>query len=200
MPAETLSAEQVVAGYKRLSHVEQAFRSLKTTMLQLRPIYPWRDDRIRAHVLLCMLAYYVQWHLRRDLRPLLFHDEQREAAEVRDATHRLPASSAGTPRSLARSIQVSRTPHSEFGKCSRNPGKKTWVSSRIEKKFGLTPLRNLSPPLHSIYPPFRNLQPKPNLPPQPKPVRHGPPRAATLSHAVHLLTASATSATGHHAY
>ena len=83
--AETLSAEQVVAGYKRLSHVEQAFRSLKTTMLQLRPIYPWRDEHIRAHVLLCMLAYYVQWYLRRDLRPLLFHDEEREAAEQQPA-------------------------------------------------------------------------------------------------------------------
>ena len=94
--AETLSAEQVVAGYKRLSHVEQAFRSLKTTMLQLRPVYHWRDDRIRAHVFLCMLAYYVEWHLRRDLRPLLFHDEEREEAEQQRGSIVRPA-----PRSEA---------------------------------------------------------------------------------------------------
>ena len=94
--AETLSAEQVVAGYKSLSHVERAFRSLKTTMLQLRPIYHWRDDRIRAHVFLCMLSYYVEWHLRRELRPLLFHDEQREAAEQQRASIVRPA-----PRSEA---------------------------------------------------------------------------------------------------
>ena len=65
-------------------------------MLQLRPIYHWRDDRIRAHVFLCMLAYYVEWHLRRDLRPLLFHDEQREAAEQQRASIVRPA-----PRSEA---------------------------------------------------------------------------------------------------
>ena len=65
----------------RVAAIKQAFRSLKTTMLHLRPVYHWREDRIRAHVFLCMLAYYVEWHLRRDLRPLLFHDEQREEAE-----------------------------------------------------------------------------------------------------------------------
>jgi transposase len=79
--ADTLSAEQVVAGYNVLSQVKRAFRSLKTTMLHLWLIVHWCDDRIRVHVLLCMLSYYVEWHLRRDLRPLLFHDEEREAAE-----------------------------------------------------------------------------------------------------------------------
>ncbi len=81
VPAETMSAEQTVAGYKNLSRVEWAFRSIKTTMLQLRPIYHWKDDRIRAHVFLCMLAYYVEWHMRRALQTVLFHDHEREAAE-----------------------------------------------------------------------------------------------------------------------
>lgn len=79
--AETLSAEQTVAAYKDLSQVEWAFRSLKSVDLKVRPIYHWKDDRIRAHVFLCMLAYYVEWHMRGKLAELLFDDHQRELAE-----------------------------------------------------------------------------------------------------------------------
>lgn len=78
---DVLSAEQTVSAYKDLSQVEWAFRSLKTVDLQVRPIYHWKDDRIRAHVFLCMLAYYLEWHLRRALAELLFDDHEREAAE-----------------------------------------------------------------------------------------------------------------------
>jgi hypothetical protein len=83
---DALSAEQAVAGYKGLSQVEWAFRSLKTTQLELRPIYHWKDDRIRAHVFLCMLAYYVEWHMRRALAPLSFKDHDRAAAEAARAS------------------------------------------------------------------------------------------------------------------
>jgi transposase len=79
---ETLTAEQTVSSYKDLSQVEWAFRSLKTMDLQVRPIYHWKDDRIRAHVFLCMLAYYVEWHLRGALSEVLFDDHEREAAEA----------------------------------------------------------------------------------------------------------------------
>ena len=79
---ETLTAEQTVAAYKDLSQVEWAFRSLKTVDLQVRPIYHWKDERIKSHVFLCMLAYYVEWHLRRTLSELLFDDHEREAAEA----------------------------------------------------------------------------------------------------------------------
>lgn len=79
--AETLSAERTVAAYKDLSQVEWAFRSLKSVDLKVRPIYHWKDDRIRAHVFLCMLAYYVEWHMRGKLAELLFDDHQRELAE-----------------------------------------------------------------------------------------------------------------------
>jgi len=78
---ERLSAEETVATYKSLSQVELAFRSIKSVDLKVRPIYHWKDDRIRAHVFLCMLAYYVEWHMRGALAPLLFDDHQREAAE-----------------------------------------------------------------------------------------------------------------------
>jgi transposase len=81
VPQETLSAEQTVAAYKDLSQVEWAFRSIKSVDLKVRPIYHWKDDRIRAHVFLCMLAYYVEWHMRGSLGELLFDDHEREAAE-----------------------------------------------------------------------------------------------------------------------
>ena len=81
LSAETLSAERTVSAYKDLSQVEWAFRSLKTIDLHVRPIYHWKDDRIKSHVFLCMLAYYVQWHLRGALRELLFDDHERQTAE-----------------------------------------------------------------------------------------------------------------------
>jgi transposase len=71
---ERMNSERVVETYKSLSHVERAFRCLKTVDLQLRPIYHHNDDRIRAHVFLCMLAYYVEWHMRERLRKVLFDD------------------------------------------------------------------------------------------------------------------------------
>ena len=79
--SESLSAERTVGAYKELSKVERAFRSLKTVDLKVRPIYHWLEDRVRAHVFLCMLAYYVEWHMRQKLKPILFEDEQRAAAE-----------------------------------------------------------------------------------------------------------------------
>ncbi len=75
LPEDRLDSAAVVRTYKRLSHVERAFRSLKSVDLRVRPIRHWREDRVRAHILLCMLAYYVQWHLERAWAPLLFRDE-----------------------------------------------------------------------------------------------------------------------------
>lgn len=80
--AEALSSARTVGAYKNLSSVERAFRSLKTVDLKVRPIYHWKDDRIRAHVFLCLLAYYLEWHLREPLAELLFDDHQREQAEA----------------------------------------------------------------------------------------------------------------------
>lgn len=81
VPAEELSTEDAVRSYKSLSAVERAFRSYKTVDLHVRPIYHRLAERVRAHVLLCMLAYYVEWHMRRKLAPLLFDDEEPEAGE-----------------------------------------------------------------------------------------------------------------------
>ncbi len=72
--AENMSATEAVAGYKSLAGVEKAFRNLKTVSLEIRPIYHKKDDRIRAHVFVCMLAYYIQWHASECLRPLFESD------------------------------------------------------------------------------------------------------------------------------
>lgn len=81
VPDEAFSATGAVRAYKDLSKVERAFRSMKQIDLKVRPLYHWLSDRIRAHVLLCMLAYYVQWHMRQQLAPMLFDDEQKEQAQ-----------------------------------------------------------------------------------------------------------------------
>jgi len=81
VPASELSPEAVVRSYKSLSSVERAFRSYKTVDLHVRPIYHQLPERVRAHVLLCMLAYYVEWHMRKKLAPLLFDDEDPQAGQ-----------------------------------------------------------------------------------------------------------------------
>jgi len=75
--AERLDGPAVVRAYKLLTRVERAFRAFKAVDLAVRPIHHWSEDRVRAHILLCMLAYYVQWHLERTWAPLLFRDEER---------------------------------------------------------------------------------------------------------------------------
>jgi hypothetical protein len=83
LPAKTLGAEQTVLAYKSLSSVERAFRCIKTVDLKVRPIFHRLADRVRAHLLVCMLAYYVEWHLRRALAPLLFDDADKEGAAAK---------------------------------------------------------------------------------------------------------------------
>ena len=79
---EAASAEQTVRHYKSLSMVERVFRSSKTADLKVRPIHHYLADRVRAHILLCMLAYYVEWHMRRALAPILFDDDDPAAGQA----------------------------------------------------------------------------------------------------------------------
>jgi transposase len=79
--AEVLDTNATVKAYKQLANVERAFRSIKTMDLEVRPIHHRRGHRVRAHVLLCMLAYYLEWHLRQALKPILFDDHDKAAAE-----------------------------------------------------------------------------------------------------------------------
>ena len=102
--AETqLDAEGAVRAYKRLSAVERAFRSLKTVDLKVRPVFHRTADRVRAHVLLCMLAYYVEWHMRQRLRPLLFDDDDPAAAEAARPSVVAPAQVSDAAKEKARS-------------------------------------------------------------------------------------------------
>lgn len=84
VPAERLSDESAVRHYKDLSQVEAAFRRLKSNDLQIRPIYHYSEKRVRAHLFLCMLAYYVQWHMSEAWRGLLFADEDLQRRAERD--------------------------------------------------------------------------------------------------------------------
>ena len=74
VPAELMDKQEIVASYKKLALVEQAFRNLKSVQLEIRPVYHKTDDRIRCHVFLCMLAYYIQWHMNQRLKPLFQAD------------------------------------------------------------------------------------------------------------------------------
>ncbi len=91
VPKETLSSEKVVGHYKRLSDVERAFRSLKSVDLKIRPIYHHLANRVKAHVFLCVLSYYVEWHMRRALAPMLFDDDDPQTAEAARKTIVSPA-------------------------------------------------------------------------------------------------------------
>jgi hypothetical protein len=82
--AEAMDAPQLVRHYKGLAEVERAFRSLKTVDLKIRPIHHRLEHRVRAHIFLCMLAYYVEWHLRQAWCELLFADEEQAAKAERD--------------------------------------------------------------------------------------------------------------------
>jgi hypothetical protein len=82
LPAAALDDAGTVRSYKSLSLVERAFRCLKTVDLQIRPVYHWLAERVRAHVFLCMLAYYLEWHMRQRLAPMLYDDADKEAAEA----------------------------------------------------------------------------------------------------------------------
>lgn len=82
VPGKVLDAEKVVGAYKNLSAVERAFRSLKTVDLKVRPINHHLSNRVRAHIFLCMLAYYVEWHMRKALALVLFDDDDKAAAKA----------------------------------------------------------------------------------------------------------------------
>ena len=103
--AEQLSAADAVRGYKSLAQVERAFRSLKGMDLLIRPIRHRTEERVPAHIFLCMLAYYVEWHLRRVWAPLLFEDEELPAdRQRRDPI--LPATSSESAQAKKRSKQT----------------------------------------------------------------------------------------------
>ena len=99
VPATQMDAPQCVRNYKSLANVERAFRSIKTVDLKVRPIHHRTANRVRAHIFLCMLAYYAEWHMRETWRELMFADTDQLAKETRDPV--APATRSGPARTKA---------------------------------------------------------------------------------------------------
>jgi len=112
LPAEQMSADDTVRSYKALADVERAFRSMKTIDLKVRPIHHRLADRVRSHIFLCLLAYYVEWHLREAWRPLLFADEDQEAKRTRDPVAPAKRSAAAAQKALSRRLPDGSLAHS----------------------------------------------------------------------------------------
>ena len=112
VPTTTLSAADAVRRYKSLSQVERAFRSLKTMDLHVRPIHHRLADRVRSHIFLCMLAYYVEWHMREVWRPLLFADEDQRAKATRDPVAPAKRSAAADQKAATRQLPDGTPVHS----------------------------------------------------------------------------------------
>ena len=106
VPADTLTSEDTVSTYKRLSVVERAFRSIKTVDMKVRPIFHRLAKRVRAHIFLCTLAYYVEWEMRCLLAPILFDDEDHELAEQQRSSVVAPAQRSETAKRKASSKQT----------------------------------------------------------------------------------------------
>jgi hypothetical protein len=117
---EAFTAENAVRAHKDLSTVERTFRSIKTVDLKVRQIFHWLDDRNRGHVFLCMLAYYIEWHMRERLAPLLFDDHERGRRKRREPRSWNPLL---VPRPLGLRTRVRRPkmdcPSTASARCSR---------------------------------------------------------------------------------
>ena len=110
--AAQMDAPQCVRNYKSLSNVERAFRSLKTIDLKVRPIHHRTAERVRAHIFLCMLAYYVEWHMREAWRELMFADEDQEAKQKRDPVAPAVRSAAAQRKAHTRILADGSPAHS----------------------------------------------------------------------------------------
>ncbi len=135
VPEQFLNTQQTVLAYKRLAAVERAFRSLKSVDLNVRPIYHRAPDRVRAHIFVAMLAYYVEWHMRQALAPVLFDDEQRED---RRSSPVAPATRSPEARAKARTQRTADNwPVQSFQDWLKDLG--TIVKNRIEPRLRSLP-------------------------------------------------------------
>jgi hypothetical protein len=107
-----MTAADCVRNYKSLAQVERAFRSLKTIDLKIRPIHHHLADRVRSHIFLCMLAYYVEWHMREAWRPVLFADEDQLAKTTRDPVAAAKRSAAAQAKASSHLLDDGTPAHS----------------------------------------------------------------------------------------
>ena len=141
LPKATLADAEAVRAYKSLAQVERAFRCLKTVDLHVRPIHHWLEERVRAHVFLCMLAYYLEWHMRARLAPMLYDDDDKDAAEALRVSPVAKASARPPPSPRARPGEPpTALPCTAFRACS--PISRPWRATRSSRR---TPPTNPSP-------------------------------------------------------
>lgn len=145
-PHSRLSAEDTVRSYKNLAQVERAFRCLKDIDLLVRPIRHRDEQRVRAHLFLCMLAYYVQWHMRRALAPLLFEDEEL----VQDRKSRDPVApakpSASAKKKKATRVTSDGLPIHSFDTLLAALGTRCRNWSRVKSDPNSAPFSHLTEP------------------------------------------------------
>ena len=126
VPSAQMDAPDCVRNYKSLANVERAFRSLKTIDLKVRPIHHRTADRVRAHIFLCMLAYYVEWHMREAWRELMFADTDQQAKATRDPVAPARRSKAALAKAARHALEDGTPAHSfatlmaELGTIVRN--------------------------------------------------------------------------------
>lgn len=132
-----MNSEQAVQAYKSLSNVERAFRSIKSVDLKVRPIYHRLAHRVKTHVFLCMLAYYVEWHMRRVLAPMLFDDHDKDAARMQRESVVAPAKrSAAAEAKACSKVCEDKTPVHSFHTLLSDLA--TIVKNTVKMKNGTT--------------------------------------------------------------
>lgn len=112
LDAKRMDAPSCVRSYKALANVERAFRSLKTVDLKVRPIHHRLADRVRAHILLCMLAFYVEWHMREAWAPLMFADTDQAAKATRDPVAPARRSASASAKAASKLLDDEQPAHS----------------------------------------------------------------------------------------
>jgi len=110
--AQRMDADACVRTYKSLAQVERAFRSMKTMDLKVRPIHHYLEGRVRSHIFLCMLAYYVEWHMRQTWKELMFTDEDQAAKQVRDPVAPAKRSQAAMKKAQTHTLEDGSPTHS----------------------------------------------------------------------------------------
>jgi transposase len=145
-PKTRLSAEDTVRRYKSLAQVERAFRSLKGVDLRIRPIFHRTEDHVRAHIFLCMLAYYVEWHMRQSLAPLLFQDEELSQDRMRrDPVAPAEASASAKAKKVNRA-NADGVPIHSFETLLRDLATRCRNTCRIPADPTSTPFQQLTEP------------------------------------------------------
>ena len=112
VPKKHMDSAEAVRSYKALAEVERAFRSMKTIDLHIRPIHHWLETRVRAHIFLCMLAYYVEWHMREAWRELMFADEDLKRKTRRDPVAAARRSEAALDKVATHTLEDGSPVHS----------------------------------------------------------------------------------------